>query len=250
MLSGTSISTKTKRTMADIRFITFDLDNTLWDVGQVIGHAEARMNAWLDERVPAYRQAIDRDTLLEIRSSVVHDRPDLGHDVSALRREVLFRGMQRHGLDEATARDNADRAFQVFLAARQEVVFFEHALETLAHLADRYVLAALTNGNADVDRIGLDRYFGFALSSADVSASKPAPDIFHAALERAGVAPQEAIHVGDHLVDDIHGAGSVGMHTIWLKQADKHPAPDQSTPSEVIEHLRELPDAVDRIHDR
>jgi hypothetical protein len=35
-----------------------------------------------------------------------------------------------------------------------------------------------------------------------------------------------------------------------LKQADKHPSPDQSAPSEVIEHLRELPDAVDRIHDR
>ena len=33
--------------MPRIRFITFDLDNTLWDVGTVIRRAEASMNAWL-----------------------------------------------------------------------------------------------------------------------------------------------------------------------------------------------------------
>ena len=38
--------------MAEIRLITFDLDNTLWDVGQVIRHAETQMQAWLDEVVP------------------------------------------------------------------------------------------------------------------------------------------------------------------------------------------------------
>ena len=234
--------------MADIRLITFDLDNTLCDVGQVIGHAEAEMYAWLDAHVPEYRLAFDREALLAIRRRIVAEHPAMGHDVSALREEVLYRGLRSLDLDESRAREHARTAYQIFYQARQEVVFFEHALESLALLKRRYQLAALTNGNAHIERIGLDRYFGFAYSSADVSASKPAPDIFHAALEKAGVRASQAIHVGDNLVDDIHGAQRVGMHTIWVKQPEQSDDDAPSRPSQTIEHLRDLPGAVGRIH--
>ncbi len=237
--------------MAEIRLITFDLDNTLWDVGRVIRHAEARMYAWLDEAVPAYRPTINQDVTLEIRQQLVAARPELGHDVSGLREAMLFMGMRRLGLSESVAAENARLAFQTFFEARQEVVFFEHALEALATLSEDYQLAALTNGNAHVAKIGLDRYFTFAYSSADVSASKPAPDLFHAALDRAGVCAYESIHIGDHLVDDIHGAGSVGMHTIWVQ----HPGQEegevttQPTQTVAVNRLDHLPDAVRRIQE-
>jgi putative hydrolase of the HAD superfamily len=236
--------------MAEIRLITFDLDNTLWDVGQVIRHAERSMYAWLDSEVPDNRQVMDPDTLIRIRAEVVAAHPELGHDVSALREAVLYRGMLLCGFDEPGAKAHARTAFEAFFEARQQVTFFEHALESLAMLAEHYQLAALTNGNADVAKIGLDRYFSFAFSSADVAASKPAPDIFHAALARAGVSAGESVHVGDNLVDDIHGAGNVGMHTIWVKHAEPADTRTDTRPSEVVEHLSELPDAVDRIHRR
>ncbi len=238
--------------MADIRLVTFDLDNTLWDVGVVIGRAERKMYAWLDEHVPEYRQRLDRDALLAIRAEVIRQHPAMGHDVSALREEVLYRGLRGLGLADASAREHAASAYRIFFHARQQVVFFDHALEALAELAGRYRLAALTNGNARVERIGLDRYFSFALSAADVSSSKPAPEIFHAALSRAGVAPEEAIHVGDNPVDDIHGAQGVGMHTIWVRHAQRESAPGEcpaEAPSETVDHLKELPRAVQRIHD-
>ncbi|MGE0621777.1 MAG: HAD family hydrolase [Pseudomonadales bacterium] len=237
--------------MADIRLITFDLDNTLWDVGTVIRHAESTMNDWLDERVPEYRKTLDREAVLGLREAVIRERPELGHDVSALREEILFRGMRRLGHAETQAREHAAGAFQAFLEARQQVVFFEAALESLAELAARYRLAALTNGNADVGRIGLDRYFSFALCAADVRASKPAPDIFHAALETAGVRPEESIHVGDNPVDDVHGASAVGMHTIWVRHepsADARTDEPAARPTAVVGHLRDLPGAVRRIH--
>ena len=235
--------------MSEIRLLTFDLDNTLWDVGQVIRHAEQQMYGWLDEVVPEYRSVMTQDVLLELRQQVVDERPELGHDVSGLREAVLFKGMQRIGLGDREAAENARLAFQAFFDARQEVVFFEHALEALAELARDYQLAALTNGNAHVGKIGLDRYFTFAYSSADVSASKPAPDIFHAALDRAGVHAYESIHIGDHLVDDIHGAGSVGMHTIWVNHGSQGDAEGHTQPTAEVEHLRDLPEAVRRIHD-
>jgi 2-haloalkanoic acid dehalogenase type II len=234
--------------VAGIRLITFDLDNTLWDVGHVIRHAESRMNAWLDERVPEYRRQLNVEVLQALRAAALRERPEVSHDVSALREEVLYRGMRRLGLDETQARAHAAEAFQTFYRARQQVVFFEHALESLADLAGRYRLAALTNGNANVASVGLDRYFSFALSAADVRASKPAPDIFHAALAAAGVAPEESIHVGDNLVDDVHGASAVGMHTIWVNLDGASADGAGARPSEVVEHLRDLPVAVGRIH--
>lgn len=208
------------------------------------------MYEFLDEHVPSYRQTMDRETIMEIRARSVAERPELAHDVSALREEVLYRGIRLSGFDDGRAREWAHTAFQAFLAARQEVVFLEHAVESLAHLADRYLLAAVTNGNADITRIGLDRYFEFALCSADVGAGKPAPDIFLAALDRAGVDPAESIHVGDHPIDDVHGAGSVGMHTIWVRYGSYAEQEPETEPTEVVRHLGELPDAVGRIHDR
>ena len=237
--------------MADIRLITFDLDNTLWDTGTVIRHAEQEMWGWLDEVVPEYRAVMTQDMLQELRARLVSEQPGLGHDVSALREAVLFEGMRRTGMNERAARAQARAAFLVFFEARQQVVFFEHALETLDTLAGSYQLAALTNGNAHVEKIGLDRYFSFAFSSADVSASKPAPDIFHAALDRAGVAAFESIHIGDHLVDDIHGAGSVGMHTIWVQHPGQAEGEVTTQPTQTVsvEQLSDLLHAVRRIHD-
>lgn len=238
--------------MADIHLITFDLDNTLWDVGTVIRHAEQTMNDWLEESVPEYLALMTPEVRDEIRQAVIARYPALAHDVSRLREAVLRAGMRRLGMSSADASKTARKAFLVFFEARQEVIFFEHALETLDHLVGRYQLAALTNGNAHIGRIGLDRYFSFALSAADVAASKPAPDIFHAALDRAGVGAGESIHIGDHLVDDIHGAGSVGMHTIWVNLPGRHPieaGEDHTPPTQVVDCLSQLPDAVRLIQD-
>jgi putative hydrolase of the HAD superfamily len=235
--------------LADIRLITFDLDNTLWDVGQVIQQAEETMNAWLDTEVPEYRHRIDRDARMELREQVIAELPEASFNVSALREEILYRGMLLCGLEKNQARDHARQAFSTFFEARQQVVFYDNALESLRHLAEHFELAALTNGNADIAMIGLDRYFSFAFSSADVAASKPAPDIFHAALQQAGVSAEESIHVGDNLLDDIHGAGSVGMHTIWIRHADQPESVTHTQPSEVVEHLIDLPEAVARIRD-
>src|SRR5690606_23803254 len=46
-------------------------------------------------------------------------------------------------------------AFEVFLAARHQVSLFPEVQPTLEVLANRYQLAVLTNGNADVRRLGL-----------------------------------------------------------------------------------------------
>jgi putative hydrolase of the HAD superfamily len=64
--------------------------------------------------------------------------------------------------------------------------------------------------------IGITKYLDFVLSSAVVGRMKPQPDIFYMALERAGVVPEEAIHVGDHYYADVLGSRSVGITPVLV----------------------------------
>jgi putative hydrolase of the HAD superfamily len=236
--------------VARIQVITFDLDNTLWDTNTVIRHADTQMRTWLNQHVPEYAQQLNPEHMKQLRAAILAETPAIAHDVSAMRKAFLERAIISCGYPPAEARALALQAFDVFYEARQQVVFFNGALETLAALAAEYRLGALTNGNANIRKIGLDQYFSFAFSSADVGVSKPAPDIFHAALRHCRIDAHEAIHVGDNLIDDIQGAASIGIHTIWTNHANDELQNTTHPPSEIVSHLSELPDAVENIQAR
>jgi putative hydrolase of the HAD superfamily len=65
-----------------------------------------------------------------------------------------------------------------------------------------------------LDRAGLLRLFGGWAFSDEVGAYKPAPAIFRHALDALGVAPAEALHVGDLRRTDVAGARALGMATV------------------------------------
>lgn len=234
--------------MASVTLVTFDLDNTLWDVDRVVRRAEERMRTWIRERVPVFDERFPPEMMAGLRTSVLAAEPALRHDLSKFRERLLFVALCQCDLAEAVAADLAAGAFAEFYAARHDVEYFPDALSTLAVLSQRVALAALTNGNADFKRLGLDRYFAFGFNAATVGASKPAPDMFEAALRRAGAAPARAVHVGDHLVDDVQGAAAVGMHTIWVNFSGDSPASGTTAPSREVRRLADIPSAVEAIN--
>lgn len=236
--------------MAEIKLVTFDLDNTLWNVETVIANAERRMREWLHERTPEFHVRFPPEAMMALRNAVIEELPELRHDLSTLREEILYRALKDCGFGPHDARTLAKEAFDIFLDARHEVEFFEGALEALETLAARYRLGALTNGNADIGRLKLDRFFDFGFTAASVGVSKPAPDMFRAALEHARVAPAQAVHVGDHLTDDVEGASAVGMHTIWVNHAGLELPPGALPPTEIVQSLTEIPTGVARIAQR
>ncbi|MDA1075405.1 MAG: HAD-IA family hydrolase [Proteobacteria bacterium] len=235
--------------MPRLKLITFDLDNTLWDVRLVIGRAEKTMRNWLAEHAPLMSTAYQDGTVDRARNALLREKPDIVHDLSQFRHQVLFRALQQCGYAEDIAQQHADTAFEIFYRARNDVVYFEGALETLAHLSQEYVLGALTNGNADIQMLGLQDVFSFHFSSASVGIGKPAPDMFHAALEHSGVAPSDAVHVGDSLTDDIHGASQVGMHSIWFNPG-RSMRDATIAPSAEIYLLTDLPAVIEAINGR
>lgn len=71
------------------------------------------------------------------------------------------------------------------------------------------------------DGLGISDYLDFVLASAVFGASKPNFRIFQEALFRARVSPEEAVHVGDSLEDDVRGAQSAGMRAILIDRKEK-----------------------------
>lgn len=61
-------------------------------------------------------------------------------------------------------------------------------------------------------------YFSTVTISTEVSAAKPQPEIFAAALAKYPCSPQSAWHIGDSLEDDYLGAGNAGLTAIWLNR--------------------------------
>lgn len=233
--------------MPDIGLITFDLDNTLWDVDRVVRAAERRMRDWLAPRVPEFALRFPPEALFALRGQVLADAPELRHDLSRLRERLLFEAISHCGQPRDAAAQLASDAFDVFYAARHDVEYFPHALDVLAALSAQYPLAALTNGNASFTRLSLDRFFRFGFNAAEVGASKPAPAMFEAALRTAGVTAERCIHIGDHPVDDIAGAAAVGMHTIWVNWHGAELPQEAPRPSREVPDLAAIPAAVSAI---
>jgi HAD superfamily hydrolase (TIGR01549 family) len=200
-----------------IRAITLDLDDTLWPIWPTIQLAEKRLLAWLVEHAPATGALLESPHVRQELRALVHAQwPGLHHDLNAMRRESIRLGLQRTGENP----DLAEPAFDVFFAARMEVTLFDDALPGLKWLAQRYPILAVSNGTADVHKIGIGEYFVGSVNAQDVGVGKPDPRIFHAAAQRLGLAPQEILHVGDDANLDVIGALAVGMQTAWVNRSD------------------------------
>ncbi len=196
--------------------LTLDLDDTLWPVRPTLVAAEKVLAAWLHTHAPATAQGMPPAAMLALRAEVAAAHPHWAHDLSAIRLETIRRALARHGEDPALA----EPAFAVFFEARHAVTLYDDVLPGLERLAARYRLVAVSNGNAEVARIGLERYFAGSVSARLHGVAKPAPSIFLAACNAAGAAPHQVLHLGDDLDADVAGALAAGLHAGWICRPD------------------------------
>ena len=203
-----------------IKLITLDLDHTLWDPDAALQRGEKESHAWLAAQHPAFGEQFPADAFVGLRMQLREQYPALKNRVSEIRRIAFQQALQQTGMDTADSQRLAEQAFDVFWQARQQVNIFSDTPALLEQLSQHFVLGALSNGNACLKTIGLAQHFRFHFAAENFPAAKPAPDMFLAALEHSGVAPCEALHIGDHPVDDMQGAQAVGMKTLWVNFAE------------------------------
>ena len=105
-------------------------------------------------------------------------------------------------------------------------------MAVLSNADDGYLLPNVTS-------LGLN--FAQVLSSEEGRAYKPDPGLFREVLRRLNVDPSEAIYVGDRQYEDVQGASTVGMATVWINRIGTPLDPGLPKPDHQINSLLELP---------
>lgn len=229
-----------------IKVITFDLDGTLWDVEPVIVNADKKVFSWLTEHVPVVTQKMTTEELAKWRMDYYQQHTHLQHQISQVRIDSMRELFLKFGYNHKDSSQLSEDAFTVFIDARHEVTLFEKVISMLDGLHGNYCLGALTNGNANIFKLDIGRYFDFSFSAEQLNASKPAADHFIATQKHMHCQPSEIIHIGDHLEHDIFGAQQAGCRNIWF-----NPDKDINTlgiqPDQEVKCLSEVSKAADAI---
>ncbi len=223
----------------DVRAVAFDLDDTFWDCAPAIERAESILNDWLAREAPEVLERHAAVPMLERRQATLDAQPALASDVSALRKRMLAELFREAKHDHALS----EEAYKVFYKARSEVVLYEGVIPLLDALRPRYRVAAITNGNADLQQIGIADRFDIVLRATLEVPAKPDTAMFSQALDHFNLGPQAMVHVGDSPTTDVAGAQAAGVAAVWFNQSGRAwsgpaPAPEYTVTS--IPELRTL----------
>lgn len=226
--------------MHRIRAITLDLDNTLWEIDSVIHKAEAALWAWLGENYPRIPDTFSAEDVTVLREVMIEKYwKHKSHDFRFLRKKVLEMLAKEAGYNS----DLVEPAFKVFDDARNDVELYPDVMPNLEYLFARFTIVAVTNGNANLQTIGIRHLFHDVVTAVDAGAAKPARRIFEVAIRKAGVSAEEILHVGDHPETDVDGGRQAGMRTAWVNRVHAEwpnhlPEPDLSITT--MSELREI----------
>ena len=223
-----------------ISCVTFDLDDTLWDSEPVLANAEAKFYEWIVRTCPQIAHAHSYDTLAAHRHAHYASIPEIRHDLTRARLLWLESLLREWGY----AAELAETGFEVFREHRNAVTLFDDVPRVLGKLGEHHAIGAITNGNADVHRIGIGHHFDFVVTPAEAGAAKPDSAIFELALDAAGAPPGSVAHVGDDPVRDVAGAAAIGLRTVWMNPEGR-PWPGERRPDAEIGSLDSLLCVID-----
>jgi FMN hydrolase / 5-amino-6-(5-phospho-D-ribitylamino)uracil phosphatase len=226
-----------------IRAISFDDDGTLWDFQQVMRHALGYALAALRAAAPGPSVGLTIEAMIAIRNGVAEERKGHVTNLEVVRPAAFERTLQLIGVADGG------------LAARLNGVYLQHrfadtrpyddVLPTLDALHGRCRLGLLSNGNSYPERCGLPERFSFVVFSQDHGIEKPDRRLFEIALAQAGCTPQDLLHVGDSLLNDVAGAQGAGIRSVWLNR-DGRENDSASQPEFEITSLTQLIGILDR----
>ncbi len=233
-----------------IKLLTFDLDDTLWPNRLTIERTEENLYQWFAQHHPEISQKYSVTDLRKKRLLLAKNHPHIAHDLTRLRKKSFTELSRELGYHPHQEQQFINEAFELYIRERNKVNLYNDVLPTLEKLKARYRLGAVSNGNADIYRIGLGHLLDFSWSAAEAGQQKPHPLVFESLLEREQLTTDEIIHIGDDPVTDIIGAQQSGIQGIWL---NRHhiPWPENVPPLNSalleIDQLNQLPALLEQL---
>ncbi|MFT5224611.1 MAG: HAD superfamily hydrolase (TIGR01549 family) [Polaribacter sp.] len=227
-----------------VTILAFDLDDTLWPCMPVIQHAEDTLYAWLDQHYPRITDHHNPQQMIDLRKQFTATDKKYSVDLSMMRHEFLKKLATDNQYD---VKEVADQGFDVFYNARQEVTFYDDVFPALERLSTKYRLGAITNGNANVEKVGLGHLIEHTVSAIDLQIAKPDKRIYHALADCFDVPTEQILYIGDHPEYDVIGPQVAGLRAAWINREEHQWPPSLPLPKYQITNLYELEALLDNL---
>ncbi len=230
-----------------IQMVFFDAAGTLFDVRGSVGEIYARFATKHGKQVEAeelqrefVRQFPQQPPMAFARALGRAERLQLEQDWW---RTLVRNVFARFGEFPQFA-DYFVEIFEFFRRAEAWAIFDDVEPTLTALKARGYRLGLISNFDArlyDVlQGLRLHKHFDSIHISTEVGAAKPDAEIFTVALRENGLAPAQALHVGDRWQEDVQGAMAAGWHAVWLNRSAAS-LPDPMVPQVVdLQQILEL----------
>lgn len=223
------------------RVISFDLDDTLYDNHPYIVKANEALGDYLVQALDNIQ--LSGTDFANARRKALAEHPNMSSDVALTRQRALFHLAVAAGKSSHEAEKLAAEAYDIFYFHRSNFRVDEQVLSLLASLQPHFRLFGITNGNADVEKLGLDAVLEQTLHASIHHRAKPFPDMFERVCDLAKVAPTELLHVGDGVVNDVYGAVNAGAQAAWYacnRPMNLNQEPVLELPHCVLDQLSDL----------
>ena len=200
------------------RLIAFDLDDTLWPCMPTIIAAEKALYQWLSEYYPLITNRYSMTSMMGLRNDFTLKHPELHIDLTQMRIAFLSHlAKQCHYSSD----DVSQEGFKVFIKWRNKVNYFPDVIPAIKRLSQSYMIATISNGNADVMQTEAAPFISYTINASDVQVTKPDAKMFDVIAQRAGCHASECVYCGDDIAIDMIGAKNANWQPIWVNREDK-----------------------------
>jgi putative hydrolase of the HAD superfamily len=234
------------RPLSAIKALSFDLDDTLYENHSLMLQAEKKLQSYLKNHYPLTEQMRIADWR-KIKFYHLTHSPELASDMGELRRRTLYTGLQQRGYKDAELEHAVADCFDYFYYQRSHFKVNETICSLLSELARKVPLVAITNGNVNLQQIGIADYFSHCFKANLTQPMKPHRMMFDLASKALGISAGNILHIGDNLEKDVMGAIAAGMQSAWYAcNRDMHINQERITilPHIQLHSLSELADLI------
>ena len=235
--------------MSPIRLVTFDVTNTMIRVLGGVGQNYATVAAHYGRTVDPAKIEIAFRKRFKLHM-LNHPNFGVNSGISQFKwwTSLVEESFKEAGYDGPSLTQIANHLYIHFASSKGWEVM-PGTLDALESLKRKGLhLGIISNFDNRLEKIihelSLAHYFDFMLDSATFGEAKPNYAIFDYALQQAKTEPNEALHVGDNVMNDYHGALNVGMGALLFLPEYKE-IPDSVNADHVIRDLCEIDRFVD-----
>lgn len=228
--------------MGKSRAVIFDLDDTLYPERAYVLSGFRAVSVWTSVEL-----GMEADEVF-IELIGIHDQGE---------RNLIFnRWLECHGKPIETL---LPRMIGIYRNHRPVIKPYEDVPELLQSMRRSFLLGLLTDGFGSVQRLKLEAtelggFFDEILFTDDLGREswKPSLRPFEIIVARLGVAPSEAVYIGDNPQKDFFGPRSIGMKTVRIRReggyhTDEEPPSPEYAPHISVTGLERLGNELDKV---